>query len=259
MIDTTFHLIPGNPGAAEFYIEFSLMLSHEHSIPFDAIHVAHYPGHSASTIHEPALGLEALIGYHVDQMAGMYGGDGKGKGQIHLMGHSIGGYIALRVADALYRTHPHIFTRLKLHLICPTIIRMRDTPQGQRMILWRHRVLAMMSHAMHWVPLAIVYMSVPHHAMGSIWHKQVADNSLMLWEDERDTVLEMPDIVDEVWSRTRVMCSPGDSWTPDFVRAEIRTQMEATGGEYTEVDVEHAFIKSHRDILVVVRWVSGGV
>ena len=254
-----FHLIPGNPGAAEFYDEFQLMLSHEHNTSFNHIHIAHHPGHSVTTIHETALGLEALIEYHVEQMVGMYGGGTTVTTPIHLMGHSIGGYIVLRVANALRRTHPHIFKRLKLHLICPTILRMRDTPEGRRMVRWEHPLLAAASHAMHWIPLAMAYMAVPHHAMGSIWHKQVVDNSLMLWADEREMVMDMPVVANEVWERTRVLCSPTDDWTPDFVRAEIRDQMETMGGEYAEMDVVHAFVMCREDTMDVVRWVGGGV
>ena len=252
--DMHFHLIPGNPGAAEFYSEFKLILSHERHIPFNHIHIAHHPGHSVTTIHEMALGLEALIEYHVEQMVGMYGGEE----QIHLMGHSIGAYIALRVANALHRTHPQIFKRLKLHLICPTILRMKDTPEGRRWDLWRYTLVEAMSHVMHWIPLAIAYVSVPHHAMGSIWHKQVADNTLMLWADERKMVQKMPVVANEVWPRTRVICSPTDDWTPDFVRAEIRDQMESKGGAYTEMVVEHAFVMCREDVMEVVRWVGGG-
>ena len=67
-----FHLIPGNPGAVEFYNEFKLALSHEMNIPFDHIHVAHHPGHSVATINELALGLEALICHHTVQLVNMY-------------------------------------------------------------------------------------------------------------------------------------------------------------------------------------------
>ena len=256
MIDAMFHLIPGNPGAAEFYNEFKLNLSHEQNIPFNHIHIAHHPGHSVSTIHETALGLEDLIEYHVGKMVGMY--SGMSDSPIHLMGHSIGGYIVLRVANALYHTHPHIFKRLNLHLICPTIIRMRDTPEGQRMVQWKHRLLAATSHVVSWVPLAVAYVAAPHHAMGSIWYKQVVDNTLMLWADERDMVQDMPVVANEVWVRTRVMCSPTDNWTPEFVRAEIRTQMETMGGEYTELVVDHAFVMSHEDVFAVARWCVKG-
>ena len=175
------------------------------------------------------------------------------------MGHSIGGYIALRVADTLHQTHPHIFARLRIHLICPTIIRMRDTPNGRGLVQWRHQLLAAASHVMQWIPLGVAYMSVPHHAMGSIWHKQVVDNSLMLWTDERDMVQDMPAVANEVWVRTRIMCSPTDDWTPDFVREEIREQLEVVGGEYTEVSVDHSFIMYHEDVVAVVRWVGCGV
>jgi pimeloyl-ACP methyl ester carboxylesterase len=258
--DMHFHLIPGNPGAAEFYSEFKLMLSHERHIPFNHIHIAHHPGHSVTTIHEMALGLEALVAYHVEQMVGMYGvGERVDSGQVHLMGHSVGAYIALRVANALHHTHPQIFKRLKLHLICPTIIRMRDTPEGKRMVQWKHMALATASHVMSWVPLAIAYMSVPHHAMGSIWHKQVVDSTLMLWADEREMVQMMPVVANEVWERTRALCSPTDDWTPDFVRAEIRDQMETNGSEYAEMDVAHAFVMCREDTMEVVRWVGGGV
>jgi len=187
-----FHLIPGNPGTAEFYVEFQLMLSHKHNIPINHIHIAHHPGHSVSTIHETALGLEALIEYHVEQMMWMYGGDATVTTPIHLMGHSIGGYVVLRIANAMRRTHPHISKRLNLHLICPTILHMKDVPEGRRWDLWRHTLVESMSHMIQWIPLVMAYMAVPHHAMGSIWHKQVVDNTLMLWADEREMVQAMP-------------------------------------------------------------------
>jgi pimeloyl-ACP methyl ester carboxylesterase len=258
-INTRFHLIPGNPGAAEFYKEFRLILSHEKHIPSNHIHIAHHPGHSVATIHEPALGLEDLIRYHTEEIMRMYGVEGEADHTIHLMGHSIGGYIVLRVADTMHRTYPQMFQRLKLHLICPTIISMRDTPEGQRLVQWKHLLLAAASHVMHWIPLAMVYMSVPHHALGSIWYKQVTDNSLMLWADERDMVQDMLVVADEVWSRTRVLCSPTDDWTPEFVRDEIRGQMAAKGGEYAEMDVNHAFVMYRKDVVAVAGWCAGGI
>jgi pimeloyl-ACP methyl ester carboxylesterase len=257
-----FHLIPGNPGAVDFYTEFKLLLSHELSISVDHIHVAHHPGHSVTTINEVALGLDALIQYHANQMIYMYDAvemTSLTDHRIHLMGHSLGGYIAIRVADMLRHTHPTLFARFRLHLICPTIIRMRDSPNGQQLDRWEYTALDLGSHLMAWIPLGFAYMSVPHTAMGTIWCKQVVDNVLMLWADERISIYDMPVVADEVWRKTRIMMSVSDGWTPLDVRTDIRRQVSLGGGTYTEVAVDHSFIMNREDTMAVVRWVGGGL
>lgn len=123
--DTLVLIVPGNPGAARFYVPFAQRLF---ELGQGRWHVA-AAGHlgQAPPLPPPAeqghFTLDDQIQHKLDFLQGF-----DGVKTVHLVGHSIGAWIALGVLDRLPEP-----LRGRAVMVCPTLERMAITPNGVRM------------------------------------------------------------------------------------------------------------------------------
>ena len=116
-------IVPGNPGVAQLYAPFiEHLFAHGGGRLSVAVasHAGHDPGHRAPD------GFYSLADQHAHHLAFLE--QLPATPTVHLVGHSIGAWLALGLLDALPAER-----RGRALLLFPTIERMAQTPAGQRM------------------------------------------------------------------------------------------------------------------------------
>ena len=116
-------IVPGNPGVARLYLPFARQLAALSQGRLNiaiASHAGHTPGHPAPQDYFSLADQQAHHLRFVDALPSAP--------VIHVVGHSIGAWLALGVFDALPAAR-----RGRSILLFPTIERMADTPAGRRM------------------------------------------------------------------------------------------------------------------------------
>lgn len=115
--DITLVVVPGNPGAIEFYVEFITELFHLLEQRYSIVGVGH-AGHAPQQLNGDAIyTLQDQIRHKIDYLDSF-----GGKSRFVLMGHSVGAYISLQVT----KRRPD-FPILKVINLFPTV---RDLYQG---------------------------------------------------------------------------------------------------------------------------------
>lgn len=116
-------IVPGNPGVAQLYAPFiDHLVAHGGGRLSVAVasHAGHDPGHRAPN------GFYSLADQHAHHLAFLE--QLPATPTVHLVGHSIGAWLALGLLDALPEQR-----RGRALLLFPTIERMAQTPAGRRM------------------------------------------------------------------------------------------------------------------------------
>jgi len=212
-------VVPGNPGVARFYAPFA-----EHLFRLGAgrwsVAVASHAGHAPA--HPPPedghFSLDAQIRHKLDFLDTL-----PPHQTIHLVGHSIGAWIALAVLDRLAESK-----RGRAVFICPTLERMAETPNGQRLspLFGRYRRLGLgAARLIHGLPgrerllRRVLLAKTPAEEKGTMLRAALdlsppAINNVLGMADEemRDVVALPEDLLRTHGPRLCLWYAPEDPW-----------------------------------------------
>lgn len=218
--DTLVLIVPGNPGAARFYVPFARQLF---AAGGGRWHVA-AAGHLGQVPPLPPpegqghFTLDDQIQHKLDFLQGF-----PDVQTVHLVGHSIGAWIALGIFDRLPAAR-----RGRAVMVCPTLERMAASPNGQRMtpLFNRYRRFGVaLARVIHWAPgrrtllrRRMLRGATPAHhgplvrAMLDLTPQSI-DNVLGMAAEEMRDVVDLP--AERMRAHGRRLCllyAPEDPW-----------------------------------------------
>ena len=196
--------------------------------------------------------------------------------QVVLCGHSIGGWMALELADRLGSDRV-----LHSFLLFPTLSRMSRTPAGKRLqypFAYGRPLLVPLSHLLvTFVPSVLLRLLARYVISASQPH--TTGNRRVELDDTANTVVdlfsshvvaqclylahsELQTVVDERPSHTRLMAEgwatllsgAADEWDPVWLQEDRRRRIRGLREVRMEKDVKHAFVAGSSERVAEVIW-----
>ena len=241
-------IVPGNPGVAQLYVPFI-----EHLAALGggrlsvavASHAGHDPGHRAPN------GFYSLADQHAHHLAFL--AQLPATTTVHLVGHSIGAWLALGLLDALPAER-----RGRALLLFPTIERMALTPAGQRMSpmfgALRHPSV-LLSRLIRLLPgrdrlLEQALLSAVEPAQRSVLLEGILrlspeslHNVLQLAGEELATVVELPEgLLKRHASRLTLYYGSADRWNLPGMARGVQERFPLAEVVRCSAGISHAFM-----------------
>lgn len=183
-----------------------------------------------------------LISNHIDK-----------KSKIHLIGHSVGAWMAI---ESLHRADNLRGRIASVTLLFPTLQKMGETKNGKFVneVLRNVHVFLLFLYALvYYMPniissfligLYIKYYSLPTHYLVRIekfLHPRVGEKILYLAYDEMDNVNELNiEAIDKIKHLTYVIYSSRDGWAPVDNMNDLK--MFSPPLQMKEVNINHSFV-----------------
>lgn len=264
--------ISGNPGLLEFYVDF-LTLIQEKKPEWEILGISHAGMNSCDTIECPVYSLEEQIQHNVNVIKSF----SSEKRQLIIMGHSIGAFIAQKVA-----MHEDLEGRvIQVGLLTPTVIDIHLSEKGTKLTLinkWCpnfHAYVALLSwiffekllpvSATRWI--VSTFVDKLKTRMGAAVLVLLTNSRFVLqalglaaqemklvrsnWEFQRKFVGMCNSENISIW----MLFSKSDHWVSDKTRQDLIDFYEDNcSSKNLEIDIseliEHAFVRKHTEIVI---------
>ncbi|CAG8469360.1 12820_t:CDS:2 [Ambispora gerdemannii] len=269
-------MIPGNPGAIDYYIPFLSTIYEEHEKKIEIVGVSHL-GHSHGPHHDSLIKLWSLqdqINHKIkffDILCEKFAideGDKKIYPRFILCGHSMGAYICSQVLKA---RPDHIE---QAYLLFPTLQHIAKTPNGTQM-MWMfydisRNILSMFIHSIRTVLGPNMFKSLirlitgqsePHLSTTAdrLLHWHVVQNTIYMSDTEMKTIHELDDkFFHEHLNKCILYFGKTDNWAPLEHYHDMIRRFPSGKILLCEVGMEHAFVLKHSEVMgkKVAQWIK---
>lgn len=252
-------VVPGNPGIGSLYGPFGRELVARSGGTL-AVATASLAGHAPGERAEAArFGLDAQVAHQLSFLRGL-----PSFAQVHVVGHSIGAWIGLRVLDQLSPEQ-----RGRGLLLLPTIERMAQMPAGQRLarrLVWGRTLLPPLAGILRilpgwgWVLERWLLQKAPQGLRAELRTglreigRNTLRNALNLAREELDRVVDLPDaLLRRHASKVSLLYGVHDPWQVPGMPEGVSARYPGIEALYCPPSVGHAFV------LEDVSWIAQAV
>ncbi|KAL3990067.1 hypothetical protein ACH3XW_30200 [Acanthocheilonema viteae] len=275
-------MIPGNPGNEQFYDHFGQEvlskisgMSEENSLFCTISHLNHVPmprEYSEMSISNctDRIPLAEQI-KHKSNFCLQYLTK---KTKLILIGHSVGSYIMLRILPDLLK---HEFSVVRCIALFPTIERLAESPNGERLLPWLKRfcewdcilqvVLSWLRYLPNSMKKCICTFLMRNHSgcfppcilqtAVEIIDVNVIRNIIFMAMDELFTISHLDESLLHYSDRCRFLYGTDDRWSPLCYGLEMQKKL---GKDLVIIDnkkCDHAFVLNHGEVVAheVANWI----
>jgi len=245
----TLIVIPGNPGAIDFYSEFITELFHLLDQNYSIVGIGHAGHLRQPNAHEGVYSLEEQIQHKIDFL------ESYGESRFVMMGHSVGAYISLQVA----KRRPDL-PILKIINLFPTVRDLYQGLPGPVKVVMRPGLRQLLGVVLHFIPSSVkrVLLSLVRSnfdqatvdLVSCLLNYSTIQNILYMAYNEAYQIVELDEsLLDhgerKVQPKLLFLYGRTDPYTPMKFHDDMKMRLPEGHVHLADEEVPHAFVLKH--------------